>query len=323
MRDTNEAASATPPVPDDARQKIAEEQQPAMRIEVADSLRGSHDLVSLANRELQIATRDRDGLIGRSEKGTLNVVVSKSSLRRALIIMDALLKALERRGHQVEAGPKAKILDVTVSFGISEHLETKREPCEEHDLDGPYDFGHSRFNSKKVPSGRLTLTINEGGSYWTNGCRHTWRDTDKKPLEKRLNQFVAGLVEMAARLKQFQEEQRKQEELRRQAELRRQEETRQLAEKRKLYKAEKARFEALLTQAENWRKSKLIRELIEAVRAAHSAGGPIDPSSKIAEWLEWAARHADRLDPLQVSPPSILDENLEEEERPQQTFRRW
>lgn len=284
---------------------------------------GSHELVGLANRELQSATSDRDGLICLPDKATLNIVVSKSSLRRALIITDALLKALEQRGYEVEAGPKAKILGVTVGFGISEHLETRREPCDEHDLDGPYDFGHSRFNAKKVPSGRLTLTINEGGSYRTNGCRHTWRDTDKKPLEKRLNQFVAGLVEMAARLKQYEEEQKKQEDQRRQAELRRQEEARQLAEKRKLYKAEKARFESLLTQAENWRKSKLIRELIEAVRAAHSAGGPIDPGSKIAEWLEWAARQADRLDPLQVSPPSILDENLEEEERPQQTFRRW
>lgn len=38
MRDANEVASLTPSVPDDTKQKIAAEQQPEMRIEVADSI---------------------------------------------------------------------------------------------------------------------------------------------------------------------------------------------------------------------------------------------------------------------------------------------
>src|SRR6266699_1856643 len=103
---------------------------------------------------------------------------------------------------------------------------------------------------------------------------------------------------MAARLKEHHEEQQRQIERRQQEEQRRQEEARKLTERRKLYKAEKARLDALLTQAKNWRKSKLVRKLVEAVRASHFAAGPIESGSKIAEWIEWATKQADRLDPL-------------------------
>ena len=189
-------------------------------------------------------------------------------------------------------------------------------------MDGPYEFNYNRFNEKRSPSGRLTLKISDGGAYWLNGCRYTWRDTEKKKLEERLNQFVAGLVEMAARVKQHDEEVKKQNELRRQEEMRHQEEARQRAEKRKLFKAEKARVDFLVRQAKEWRLSKLVRELVEAAREAHSAASPIEPGSKIAQWIEWATQQADRFDPLRPSPPSILDENIPEDDDPQERFYR-
>lgn len=34
----------------------------------------------------------------------------------------------------------------------------------------------------------------------------------------------------------------------------------------------------------------------------------INPESKFAKWLVWASLQADRLDPLNNSPPSILNE---------------
>ena len=33
---------------------------------------------------------------------------------------------------------------------------------------------------------------------------------------------------------------------------------------------------------------------------------------EVAQWLDWATQQADRLDPLRPSPPSILDEKIEE-----------
>ncbi|MEA2986960.1 MAG: hypothetical protein QOD94_3214 [Alphaproteobacteria bacterium] len=323
LHDPSDPAITSAVLRREAVRKMAEQQPDEAKIVVADTLRGAHELVSRTNQELQSARTSGHGLIIAPAQRSLDVTTSKGSFRRALLIMDALLKTLEQRGYTVEAGPAVTILGQVLRFSITEQLETKREPCndDEVDLDGAYSFGHSRVKEQTVASGRFTLKINDGGTYWTSGVRHTWRDTEKHRLEHRLDSFVAGLVEMAARLKEHHEEQQRQAEVRRQQELRRQEEARQLAERRKLYKAEKAQLQTLLTQAENWRKSKLVRELIEAVRNSHAASGPIEPGSKIAEWIQWATRQAERLDPLCVSPPSILDEDLEEKEDPRPGYR--
>jgi hypothetical protein len=233
------------------------------------------------------------------------------------------LKALDQRGYVVSAGPVVAILGTTLRFSIRESLEAKREQADDHELDGPYTFGHNRFKETHAPSGELTLTITEGGAYWLNGCRYTWRDTKKKRLEERLNHFVAGLMEMAARIKEHQEEERKKAEIRREEELRREEEARKLAEKRKQFKAEKARVALLLKQAKGLRLSKLVRELVEAVVESHSKAGPISPDSEIAQWIDWAKQQADRLDPLRPNPPSILDEEIPDDKPQYGSYQRW
>lgn len=293
-----------------------------VNVEVADSLRGCHALVSTANQELQHAATGESGLIRHEDERTLHVVTSKASLRRALLIMDALLKALENLGHTVGRGPTVMIDGLALRFGIVEDLEKKREVPAEHDLDGSYSFGHSRYDEKRVPSGRLALSIDHSDSYWLHGCRRTWRDTERHRLEDRLDRFIAGLLAMVACRKQYEVEQAKRMEQRRLEEERRQEAARQLAEKRKQYKAEAARVNELITEAENWRKARLLREFVETVKREHTAAGTFQPGSPIEQWAEWASRQADRLDPLRPSPPSILDEDLPAEEPPQM-YRRF
>ena len=293
----------------------AADQRREARIQVSDNLRGSHRLVSQANQQLQSVRTDDDGIIIPPDDLALNLHTSKHSLRRALLTMDALLKALEERGYEVAAGPKVTILDASMGLWIGESVETHEEPVEDHDLDGRYEFGHSRTRKTRVPSGRLTLEILTGYTYWRPGCQSTWRDTKTKRLEERLDAVVAGLIEMAGRIKEEEQERERQAELRRQEEQRRQEEAQRRAELRKQYEAEQARVNTLLRQAENHHTSKIVRELIEAVREAHAAQGPIEPDSDVAQWIEWATQQADRLDPLRPSPPSILDEDLGEDDR--------
>jgi hypothetical protein len=179
IRDPSERRTRPSPVDQETRDKVEDEKQKAIRIEVAETLRGSHELVSLANQQLQLAKTDEDCLVIPPEGLELDIIVSKASLRRALLIMDALLKAMEQRGYKVESGPTIGILDVQVGFGIKESLRTEKEEPKDHDLDGPYAFGHSRFNQKRAPSGLLTLEIDEGGGYWSRGYRRAWRDSPK------------------------------------------------------------------------------------------------------------------------------------------------
>ena len=305
--------------------QVAEEARLDRRIQVADSLHGSHELVRSASHELRAAATDELGIIACPETCALNVSVSKANLRRALLIMDALLKALVERGFVVATGPTVTISDVEIRFSISESLKTERDEPDEPDLEGRYHFGHSRFNSKKTPSGRLSLGILNTIGYWgRNGFRRTWSDSDKQRLEDRLNRFVAGLLRFAAGLRQHNEKMERRQREERDREERREAETKRRAELRTQIKAEQTRVDALLQQAKNWRQSEFLRQFIEASKAHYLAmHGVMEPQSKFAQWVEWAVQQADRLDPLVPSPPSILDEKVEDEVSTYGNRRSW
>jgi len=89
----------------------------------------------------------------------------------------------------------------------------------------------------------------------------------------------------------------------------RQEEERLRAEKLRQIKEEQKRLSGLVSAAEAWKKSILVRDFINAVEAAARAGSyPFEPKEELENWLEWAREQANRLDPLTPSPSSILDE---------------
>lgn len=315
-------SSNSPSLNNDMWELVGKEKDVDLRIELRDHLRGAHRLVGEAFQELRGSSVDAEGLFILPENSPLDLRVSKPVLRRSLFLMDALLRALENRGDPVSPGPCVTLLDVCVRFGISEILETIREEAEPEDLSGRYEFGHNRFRSKRVPSGRLTVRIHDAQRYWLRGCRHTWRDTLKQPLEQRLEAVIGGLIQFAARVRQNREERQREEEARAAAELRRQEESRQRAAKRAAILAERKRLDDLVEDSQCWRRSRILRDYIEEARRAYLARhGAVEAGSEMAEWLEWASRHADWLDPLTDSPPSLLDEEVGDDSNDGTAFR--
>jgi hypothetical protein len=186
-------------------------------------------LGSRAKEELESAATDSDGLIAPAQGRTLDVRTSKGSVRRVLLMLDALLKECERRGFQVSPGPSITIDGHKITLGVSEGVETTREEA-------------GRFKTMRVLTGRLTLAVTDGRGYWASGSRSTWRDTEKARLDDRLGKVLLGLIEIAELAKRHELEQQRRREEERLAEARRQEAARQLAERRKQYQAEKARF---------------------------------------------------------------------------------
>lgn len=123
------------------------------------------------------------------------------------------------------------------------------------------------------------------------------------------------MIKVAARLKEREEELERQAQERRLEEQRRQERARVRAEKRALIKAERARVEQLMQWARDWNMSQTVRAFIQATSEARLTDESIIPSDEEFErWAGWATQQADRMDPLKASPPSILDEEVEEEE---------
>jgi len=145
-------------------------------IVVLETLRGAHPLVSTALHVLDATQKDACGILRPAAFGCLNVSVSRNSLRRALLIMDALIKTFVARGYSVRVPGEedidetiVELMDTRVAFGIRETLvELKVEPDDDPGLTGPYEFRHNRFKNQTGPSGKLYLEI-DGATGFVGG----------------------------------------------------------------------------------------------------------------------------------------------------------
>lgn len=162
------------------------------------------------------------------------------------------------------------------------------------------------FGGKPVtfePSGKFAIEVRNG---W-GSSRARWRDGKSQGLEEQLPAIVAGFIRLALadradRQKRTAEESERQ----------------RLAQERAkieaLIKTEQSKVNALRNAAARWSRAERIRAFIcAASEAAVQNGQSIEPGSPFGEWILWAERQADRLDPLKESPPSIIDRKPETE----------
>jgi hypothetical protein len=116
------------------------------RIEVSPNLRGAHQLVSAARYAIENGYIDGCGRMRaawtvRNREGCLDIRVSKQMLPRALRIMDALVKALEARGHDVEFSKDSSSFQINgerVPFYLWEAAKrSERQPTEKEKRESP------------------------------------------------------------------------------------------------------------------------------------------------------------------------------------------
>jgi hypothetical protein len=305
---------------------------PERTIEVPESLRGAHPLVSQSLNALELAQKDEYGIVNPPATGCLDVAVSRDAVRRALRIMDALIKAFEASGHQVRvSGGKqedrtvVELMETRVAFGIRAIVIEKKEEAD-HDvnLQGRPEFSRSRFAAKIVPSGNLCLEIEprrksrSGGT----GNRRRWSDGQRGRLEGLLNQFMVGVIrEATAKREERLAAEKWERERREEAKIEAEREAARAAAWAKI-QAERKRVQKLRANAVDWVQSRNLRAYIATVRQeAVASGQDVSEGSEVGTWLRWATDQADRLDPLKESPPSILDE--EEKYKPLDQERFW
>jgi hypothetical protein len=279
---------------------------------VAKRLSSPHPLIERSAAILGRATPNEKGLIAIRAKKCLNIRVSEKILPRALRIMDAFIKNLNKLNYDVSVSDDqtiANIDGIQLKFGIREKLEIKKTPLEPKDQ--WYDFRTSEYRQEFLPTGRLCISVDD--FYLSGGLQRNWQDSPHRQLEDQLGKMIAGFIKLA--LKE-QEDNRKREEERR---LRREMIARQEAEKRrrkemqKIIDLELNRVSGLIEDAENWKKSKLIMEFVSAAEQKHLIGECCyKPGCDWTEWIQWAKEQAQRLDPLTHSPPSIIDESTGE-----------
>jgi hypothetical protein len=211
------------------------------------------------------------------------------------------VKALEARGAKVSAGepdrrgPCIELLGEQLSILLEEPVKRNRHVLTEAEQRHPYQAPRWDY----APTSKLKIEVQE----WTCEPRgKRWRDSSRRRLEDALNDVVFGLVviadaKRARRLQREREERERQE-----AERRRIEAERQRRE-------ELERRQRLERQVESWTKAQQVRAFIDEVeRRATARGKATEPGTQLGDWITWARRHADRLDPFTPPVPEGSDE---------------
>ena len=271
----------------------------------------SHPLVAGTRALLVRGNADDRGILW-SRESCLDVRVSRESLDRALRIMAGLIGIIEDSGFSLAVETRdrkvqtlAKIHGEEIRFGIVEKVDRI-------EIAAPPKGGvlervltYSGKPVKLQPSGRLSVTVLTS---WGSD-KKKWSD-GKLRLEEQLSRIAAGFIRLA-----LADRAETQERIARERE--RERLAREQAHLEGLIKAEKSKVRALGQATARWSRAEQIRAFVLAVReAAAENGQSVEPGSPLGDWVIWAGRQADRMDPLKESPSSIIDRVREESAYP-------
>jgi hypothetical protein len=240
----------------------------------------------------------------------LDISVSKARLSRALRVMAAIIAILEGDGMKVRvtAGDRSRgdrpretsaaIFGEKIQFGITEVVRQVRVP---EPTATPNASGRRRYSIHHEATGELSIQLFSHSKYFTT----TWRDTDEMKVESLTPQCVASMMKIAV-------EYRRNTAKRRQEEFFRKLQWEELKQLKTQIEVEEVRVQRLENGAINWHRAKQIREYVLAVAECRkSQGKELGPDTALGRWVAWALQQADRIDPLEESPASVLDRKRE------------
>lgn len=293
-------------------------------VKVPASLRNPHRLVALTKedderraREAKIPWSERDYSTRDRRPKRISLEVTEKQRSRAYRILDAFIKRIEAVGGEVRVvEPKYQhgSCSTEVFFGEERistiRLREKHNQVRIKNPDAKYSWERNR--TELVPSGLLLL--DRGPSDYHSPLA---MDGKVRKLDDKLEGLVVDFVRQAgeARIRRREELElarirAEQERIRREreAELQRR---RDELEQRKTKEAEKVN--QLVEHAQSWQRSQLVRDYLDAL--CFSAVGPdgvVSVDSELADYLRWGHQQADRFDPLRPTPPSVLDEEIDD-----------
>ncbi len=254
------------------------ERESVNTIVVNARLDSPHPLVLATIKALRRARLSDSDKLRINDPSSLNVRVGAASVDRAMRIMDALIKACEKRGWSVSVGPAprtrtiVRVFDEDVGVSLDEFVGGK-----------PGVAGYA-------PSGSLFLQLAPSRQ------RSMWADTETQRVEGLLNEFMIGLVVAAIEARnnriateEWQRQRDAEQQLHRDTWLR----TQRAA----------AMERALNHVVREHQRVRQIREYIADARAVPIAAN----YPALVEWLEWAASYADSIDPL-LPEPKVPDD---------------
>ncbi len=274
-------------------------------------LRGAHPLV--------IATRDAASGLRAANDGRLQIgpqegvaylVLSRTLLRRALLVLHSISREAVKRGWDI-VSYSGRTLESRP--GIAIEIRGHRYPLEMQELMESLPFTEAGIEAWRVSerwqfelerradrmppaylkpkraTGRLRLLLPNG----YGGGRASWAEGPRGPLEGKLLSVFATLEQRADADDQLAIEHARIDEERRV-----EKEAQEVRARR--IRIENARVERLVAEMTAWHRSDDIRSYVaELEQTLEDLDG--DEHTRIAEWCKWAADWADRSDPTRYT----------------------
>jgi hypothetical protein len=281
---------------------------PNVKIVVSDTLNEPHRFVKEINSNLKIPISDPFGLLTYYSRG-IWVKVSSESKDRAIRIMDALIKGFESAGYSFKKKQddyrEFYILEVDgekIEFSLTERTHRKDHILTaEERLQKKLGKLWSVKKYDYLPTGELSLNITNKIS---SSIRKSWNDCKGKRLEDQLSDFVRGAVLAAYVIKI---ERKKEEENKK----KREEEHRRWQENEWIKTQEKMKVDRLISDAQQWNISELVRKYIKAIENRLSAFEADDKSlTDLKKWLSWAKEKSAEMNPInKIFPDQRLNDS--------------
>lgn len=262
---------------------VAEER----RVYVSDQLDKPHPMILAARKALEHGSANIYGQLQHSSP--LDIRVTRSSVDRALRLLDALFKALKHKRYAIEKiGPCIVIVvgEETIGLRLKEKAaKHTRQLTRAEEAMSVWD--RPRRNSYS-PSGKCSIMLEVPamkGNFWV------WEDEEDDPLEYHLHQIVEAMPRareaiIAARVAHAEHERHREAERQRRAMI----EQKQREEQR--------RCEGLEQQAVLWQRGQVIRAFLAACKEQFLQDSSEMDAHK-SSWLAWGERYAVLFDPLE------------------------
>ena len=274
-------------------------------ISVSSQLRSLHPLVERTYDYLNSRGKGRNDRLRSHGTKILDVSVTQKHLKRALRILDAVVKEFERQGYEVHTTSYNELSKSYVKIDKEEvyfHLHEKGKRVKKENSKYSWDsYDH-------INTGELILGLSDS-MYWSR--TRSIADGKTARIEDKLDKFFITVFDLAEKEKDKRIEY---ENFQKEAELKRkrladiEEKKRLIKENReRKFQEELNRRVSLENDSKAFSVSNDIYQLIEAVNIEIGKHTLNDiQKNQLNEWKTWAKEHADRLNPVKKRVENIL-----------------
>ncbi|MBF9018634.1 MULTISPECIES: hypothetical protein [unclassified Oceanispirochaeta] len=225
-------------------------------------------------------------------KDGFDISIGLESLDRASLILQSLCSATLLQGFQIvldeKSGACFQIMNENIAIKISESSKKVLVPENEQNPDKYYPGG-----SEYIPTGMLRLEINTDS--FSMEERKSWIDGKTKKNEDKLVDIMHRIIRAAAWKKEYTALKKKREE-KWQIEKMRQ------VEKDRINRIDKQRVSNLTDGFKIWLYHKDMTEYVAAVQAHYIVNNE-EPVGDFAQWVEWAEKYLEKINPLNGEYP--------------------